>query len=99
MRKSGPTVQPVATSVLVKATPPGTYLIYFAGSKTPLGNLALQGVADGGCYHATWFDPRTGEKTAIEPRRAAGEGLQLPVPPDGRDWMLILRQQEAPEQR
>lgn len=91
-------VQPAATSVLVKAEPPGTYLIYFAGSKTPLGNLLLKGVADGGSYQATWFDPRTGEKTVIEPRGAAGEGLQLPAPPDGRDWMLILRQQEAPDQ-
>lgn len=90
-------VEPATPNLLVKASPPNTYLIYFVATKKPPGELALTGVMPGASYRANWFDPRTGQSATIESRPATGDRWQLPVPPDNRDWMLIVRRQNAPD--
>jgi hypothetical protein len=79
----------------VKADGDATIVVYAAAADrsvpAPLLKLAGPG-GPGGTYAATFFDPRTGRATPAPAPVAADQGrLRLPLPPDGQDWVVILK--------
>jgi len=78
--------------VWVKAVGDATIVVYEAACKTPSPTPVLQLEGQGGAYGVTVIDPRTGEATDRPGSVTSANGrLDLPAPPDGRDWVLILR--------
>ncbi len=77
------------TSVLSSTADAKRYAVYFYGSTTETGTLKKM---DGSkAYAARWFDPRTGKSTLISDAvKAASGNWDIPVKPDGQDWMLLV---------
>ena len=65
------------------AKPGETYAVYL-----PHGGRAIIQL-QAGSYNAAWFNPRTGESTALA--RAEGPTWTSPAAPDSGDWALLLQ--------
>jgi len=78
--------------VWAKAAGDATIVVYYAASEAPSPPPVLQLEGQGGSYAVTVVDPQTGEATERpEPIVAEQNHLRLPAPPDGQDWVVILR--------
>lgn len=83
-----------ATRPLAKSDEDKTCIVWF-----PQGSSAKSAAwwrlldrSGRGVYAATWFNPRTGQNTAISTPLAATEGAcPLPPRPDEEDWVRLLR--------
>jgi hypothetical protein len=76
---------------LVKADVGKTYVVYFCRGLKADFHAYLR-VTDASPYQASWFNPRTGETTALDGQFAGQDGeMLLPDRPDDSDWVLVLR--------
>lgn len=80
-------------AILAKTDGKGAYLIYFlaASSAAPVASRLSATGMPGGRFHAEWYDPRTGRRTPVPPPTWQDDTLVLPMRPDHRDWVLLLR--------
>ena len=77
--------------VLVKAHVPDVYSIFFPAHHDTSSELRFTDMPAESSYNGHWFNPRTGEKTAIpQTINTDNNTLALPAPPDTQDWLLAL---------
>lgn len=88
-----PDAIPANVHLIVKADAPRTFLVWYPYEVTLNRREKLRGVAgDGAKYRVIWFDPRSGNTTDGGMVAAASDHqLALPLRPDAKDWMLILK--------
>ena len=68
-----------------------TFVALFADNSTTATG-ALKQVTDGATYSAAWFDPRTGDTTAVGDVSSSGGVYEIPVKPSTDDWVFTLIQ-------
>lgn len=70
-----------------------TYAAYFYNPSTSTGTL---GNMDDAPYLASWFDPRTGERTDLGTVTPSGGRWTIPPKPDAGDWALVVTRAPVP---
>jgi hypothetical protein len=81
---------------LVKADGVDSLVLYFPPNATVAPSARLTHMRDGNSYTAEWFNPRTGERTILEPGLVVQrDRLSLPPRPNEEDWVLILRRKSV----
>lgn len=71
------------------------YVVYFSRGLSADLNAYLR-VPDATPYQASWFNPRTGETTALDAQFAGQDGeVTLPDRPDTEDWVLVLKRTKS----
>ena len=80
--------QPLATADATRAI----VVVYFDERYRTTGmGGSLRGLA-APSYTLSWFDPRSGQRSIIDPGRDTQSGtLAVPDPPEMRDWLLVAR--------
>ena len=82
--------------VLVKADGIDSLVLYFPPNAMVAPGARLTHMRDGNSYTAEWFNPRTGERTNLEPGLVVQrDRLPLPPRPNEEDWVLILRRKSV----
>ncbi len=77
--------------IFVKSVDKNLFFIYFPAEERG-GAKELHGVCKDTVYNALWRNPRTGGEKEVKQLRTAENGTCiLPVPPDAKDWVLILK--------
>ena len=71
--------------------PDGSYALVYIPTGLPVTIRTF--LLKGSQLHAQWYDPRSGERTAIEPVEIAPWHNTTFVPPGSTDWVLELRQE------
>jgi len=73
-----------------------TFVVYFYRAEHERKEVALTHVPNGR-FRMEWRDPRTGAVTPLgEAAAPTGGRAVLPRPPNGRDWVLVLRRKLVP---
>lgn len=77
--------------IFVKSIGKNLFFIYFPPEER-VGAKELHGVCEDTVYKVLWRNPRTGGKKEVKQLRTTDNGTCiLPVPPDEKDWVLILK--------
>ena len=88
--------QPAPSGILAKADGDEVYVLYYPANRPADAKARLLARQGAGPFSGTWFDPRSGQATALPGTIAPDrEGLGLPTPPDREDWVLILRRRPS----